>query len=270
MLADIICLLWVIMSTVFGMKRRVRMEFASLSVLLVSYFGARVMGIILTEPLASALYGPFGARLIVTLLAWILLYFFSWYIIRGFGFYKPRENIRVDIDASGEPTSISFATEKLLGGVIGFLRGFLLFAALIAILVPLIPLMWYSNGKGTAMVHPDSLVISWIRTVDPDLIGMDDSAKGLRSIRYFYRSPKLQAEYLKDPEIKRILRIPSIKYLRKRKRLLRKASSEEQGVRDATLLLWMKLFQETIVDKKRVRVLSIFAKRIPAPIDRKP
>lgn len=265
MLADVVCVIWVVLSGLLGAYLGIRAELYRLTLLVGSYAVARVVGVTLAESLAAKLYGVMGASLIVALVLWPVLYWTVRIVFEKIFAFR-RHPIRVNFSPDGEMiVGHSPFWKRLFGGLIGAVRGGALFVGLLSLLIPLTPLLFSKAGKGTAILHPASKVLRWIRQQDPRLTQIEAVARGLRSMRYAQRSRRMRRRAERSKEARQILRNRSVRSLFKRRALLNAAHSRKEGRKDAMLLLWRRDFQELVFQPYTSFALATLGTILPAP-----
>ena len=268
MIADIVLAIWLVMAAVYGWKRKSLLEFNSLLVFIVSYGLSRVVASALAEPLAPKVgLGLVGTEVAVSFALCLTLYILLgllWKKLRPVG---SESGIRINVDAEGNPIVKGAKLKAFLGALFGMAKGILMYAAVIFWLILLVPILSYKDGKGLTVVHPDSLLIKNLRKVDPLIIRVDWSVKGLRTLRYLNRSRKARKRAYRNRKLRKLLKKKSIKKLRRNKKLLSRANSKKQGRRESTLLLWMPAFQQIVHSAQMTERLKQLAQAIPAPFD---
>jgi len=255
MLADIIFLLWVVGAGVLGWKRLFRVEVLALLSLLASYTAARLLAILLTGPLILSSLGPMGTRWLLSAVLWLGLAMALRPLVHRLRASENQHGIRVELDEAGEPVVRGAFLLKASGFFVGCLNGAALYLAITALLIPMIPLLLYKDGRGTVMIHPTSMSLRLLRDIDPDLRSLQKTAAGLRSL-LAAGSAKNEASVKSQPRLREILGLPVIQEARKNKKLLDRADSEKQGRRDPTLLLWLPSFQRLASDSSAVSALE--------------
>lgn len=269
MLADVVCVIWIVMAGALGWKRRFRRELPSLVILLVTWFVSQFLAHGLMRAVSSALgFGPIDAMLFLSLGLWTLLYFVFWRLWLKFQSRPNTQQMRIELDEMGNPIVRGGALQGPLGGVIGLVRGVVLYIGVVSALAALVPSRFYKDGRGMAMVHPKSWSMKQIRSHDPNLKTFHDAARGLRSLQYLQRSGAARSKAFRHKELKAAWKTPAIRKLRKDGKLLNRANRKRQGRRDATLLLWLRSFQDAVAQPKTAKALALFAKHAPAPFDR--
>lgn len=249
MLADIVCILWLLMSAVLGWKRTSSLEFPSLLLTVLSYGLARLISPTLAEVVDGiAKKGVLTGAAIATLLLWPILYLVLhavWKKIRPHGGSR---SIRIRVDADGNPmvNQASLLSRNALGTLFGLMRGVVLYSGILYILLLIIPSSMYKDGRGTVIVHPKSISLKWIRRWDPTLRRMDQVNRGLQLLYGIKTRAKLRQKAYRTPQIAALLNSPDLITLSRNHKLLTRAVAPNQGLRDSTLLLWLKSYQKAV------------------------
>jgi hypothetical protein len=270
MLADILTGIWVLMAAILGWKRQMRYEGMSLLAVVISYILARWLGDLGGAAIGGALkIGDVGGATFLTMALWLILYIGAMKMGKRL---MQREteasNVRIELDEAGNPVVSGGRFGKIGGLVVGGVRGAVLYGAVVAGLVVLIPSFLYKDGRGTAMVQPGSQVMALLQRHEPQLRRLDEAVKGLRALGHLRKNRKAYQAASRQPELDALLKLPQIKALWKEVKLLEKADNQRQGRRHATLLLWMPAFQAAVRDTKTVEALAELSRLSPAPFDR--
>lgn len=259
MLADVVCGLWLLMTAILGWKRKAKMEFPTLIILALSYGGARFGSLFLSGPVDSfAKKGPLAGAAMATVLLWPVLYYALQFVWKKLPKGGNEAGIRITVDANGNPVVNrgSLLTKSFLGAVFGVGRGVILYTGTLYILLLIVPSTMYKDGRGTVIVHPKSVTLKLVRQVDPTLKNMDSVTKGLQTLHLIRTSSKVRRKAYRSQDVRKLLRQPTIKKLRRKRKLLHRANYKRQGRRDSTLILWLRSYQETVTDPKSVQALK--------------
>ncbi|MCK6512343.1 CvpA family protein [Myxococcota bacterium] len=268
MLADVLTCLWVTMAAVLGWKRRAVYEVMSLVALVLAYIGARLLAGPLGPMVGGiAKIGPLGGQFLATAILWFALYVGLLFLIKR----MPREaeaGVRIEVDDEGNPVVRGGVMPKIGGLLLGAVRGLILFLGVVSLLVALIPVFLYKDGRGTAMIQPASITMKLLKEHEPVLRAMEDTAKGLRALQHLRANATVRARVMRQhPELKALYDSPKLQRIRQETTLLTKANQRRQGRRDSTLLLWLSPYQEAVRDPEVVQALATFARLAPAPYD---
>jgi hypothetical protein len=259
MLADIVLIVWILMTAVLGWKRRAAIELRTVLFLSLSYILARFAGLLLA-PIASQFVapGPITASAIVALIIWPIIYGVFAYAWKNF---LPKQSdeagIRIKVDAEGNPQLNHFGLriQKLLGFVIGLIRGLVFYAGFIFFLMILTPSYLYTpEGRRITVVRTDSISMYWLHQIDPTLRRLDQVTAGLQ-ILHAIRTKKTHSQRAnQNPEIRKLLQTPQIKKIQRETKLL--AHAITLGRRNSTLLLWIPQFQQLAADPSTASILQ--------------
>ncbi len=258
MLADIVCGLWLIMSGILGWKRKAKMELPSLVILMLSYGGARFASLFLANTVDSiAKKGPLAGAAMATLVLWPVLYYTLQFVWKKIPKGGNEAGIRISLDANGNPVVNrgSLLTKGLLGALFGLSRGVILYAGTLYILLLIVPSTMYKDGRGTVIVHPNSITLKLVRQVDPTLKDMDSVTKGLQVLHHIRTRSRVRRKAYRNKKVRKLLKRPVIQNAYKNRKLLHRASHKRQGRRDSTLILWLRSYQEAVQDPKAVKAL---------------
>jgi len=265
MIADVVGVLCILMSVVLGIKQLGRVAFPSFLIVTVSYLCARVIGFFATQPLAGALKGQIGARVAVTAVSWLILYFLFDFLWRKQVSKKPEEGRRINFDADGNPIVGSMWPRRINGAFWGLLRGIVSYGGIVTIMLSLTPIHFFKNGHGTVVYHPNSTVMKVIIHYDPDQKSMEEVGRGLRSLHYYRTHRKVRRKARKDKELKALFADKTVKEMLTYKKEQKYAAKTRHGKRQASLLLWMPRFQELCVNSHKRSLLNRISKKLPAP-----
>jgi hypothetical protein len=257
-LADIIPLIWLLMAGYFGWKRMGRIELVSFVSVTVSFLLAYVVAFQVGPSLAGAKYAVTFPWLLFS-----LLWTFLWVVFAQIGnkWLSRNAGAHIEMDEYGRPKMGKIWLSKFFGAFWGIVRGALLYVGFVGVSMVLVPTFFYAKGRGTAVVHPNSLSMKALVQHHPELRKLEEVAGGLRVLKHRHKR-HVRRQFKKSGEVQRLLRRKDIKALFRQKELLRRANHRRQGRKSATLLLWMPAFQRIFAKPETVAALRLLQKRV--------
>lgn len=259
MLADVVCILWLLMSVVLGWKRTSKLELPSLLLMASSYVLARIISPFLAEMVDGiAKKGVLAGAAFATILLWPVFYLLLdaiWKSIRPRG-QSAEIRIRIDVDGNPIVNHAGMLSRNVGGAVLGLLRGTILYSGILYLLLIIVHSTMYKNGHGTVIVHPKSVSLRWIRQIDPTLSRMDQVNRGLQWLYSIRSRAQLRQMAYRNAKIMALLNSPPLLDLSRNRKLLTSANAAHLGKRDSALLLWIKSYQKTVANDASVRALN--------------